>query len=89
MKTNNATAVSSPIVQKGSIIGRYENQPIHDFLVYEDRQVIRFSRIAVVDRDGTIPLSQLSDEEVVVSPGLVYVRDHSIDRRLSTNVHGR
>ncbi|MBU2792569.1 hypothetical protein HAQ01_03905 [Acidithiobacillus thiooxidans] len=60
------------IVQKGPIIGQYENQPIHDFLAYDDQQVLRFSHVATVDRDGTIPLAQLSDEEVVVSPGLVY-----------------
>jgi hypothetical protein len=67
--------VSSHIVKKGPVIGQYENRPIHDFLVYDDNQVVRFSHVATVDRDGTIPLAQLSDGEVVVSPGLVYVRD--------------
>ncbi|WP_215881954.1 hypothetical protein [Acidithiobacillus thiooxidans] len=41
-------------------------------MAYDDQQVLRFSHVATVDRDGTIPLAQLSDEEVVVSPGLVY-----------------
>ena len=67
--------VSSSVIQKGPVIGHYENRPIHDFLVYDDNQVIRFSHVAPVERDGTIQLSKLSDAEVVVSPGLVYRRD--------------
>lgn len=67
--------VSGNIIQKGPVIGQYENRPIHDFLVYGDNQVIRFSHVAPVERDGTIHLSRLSDGEVVVSPGLVYRRD--------------
>jgi hypothetical protein len=67
--------VSSHIVKKGPVIGQYENRPIHDFLVYDDNRVIRFSHVAPVERDGSIILSRLSDGEVVVSPGLVYVRD--------------
>lgn len=67
--------VSSNIVKKGPVIGQYENRPIHDFLVYDDNQVIRFSHVAPVEQDGSILLSRLSDVEVVVSPGLVYRRD--------------
>lgn len=66
---------SHQIIKKGPVIGQYENRPIHDFLVYDDNQVIRFSHVAPVERDGTIQLSRLSDGEVVVSPGLVYRLD--------------
>lgn len=61
--------------QKGPVIGQYEGRPIYEYLVYDDNQVIRFSHVAPVERDGTILLSRLSDWEVVVSPGLVYRRD--------------
>ncbi|MDA8153124.1 MAG: hypothetical protein M0003_10495 [Acidithiobacillus sp.] len=67
--------VSSNIVRKGPVIGQYENRPIHEFLVYDDNQIIRFSHVAPVERDGTINLLRLSDGEVVVSPGLVYRMD--------------
>ena len=63
------------IIKKGPVIGQYENRSIHDFLVYDDNQVIRFSHVAPVERDGSIYLSIMSDEEVLVSPGLVYRRD--------------
>ncbi|MHB8322635.1 MAG: hypothetical protein ACYDA7_11570 [Acidithiobacillus sp.] len=63
------------IIKKGPVIGQYENRPIHDFLVYDDNQVIWFSQVAPVERDGAIHLSRLSDDEVLVSPGLVYRRD--------------
>lgn len=66
---------SHQIIKKGPVIGQYENRPIHDFLVYDDNQVVRFSHVAPVERDGTILLSRLSDWEVVVSPGLVYRQD--------------
>lgn len=62
------------IVKRGPVIGQYENRPIHDFLVYDDGRVIRFSHIAPVGRDGLIPL-MLSQGEYLVSPGLVYRRD--------------
>ncbi len=68
--------VSSSVIKKGPVIGQYEKRPIHDFLVYDDNQVVRFSHVARVERDGTIQLSRLSDGEVVVSPGLVYRRDN-------------
>lgn len=72
--------VSSRVIKKGPVIGQYENQPIHDFLVYADGCALRFSHRAPVERDGTINLLRLSDGEVVVSPGLVYVRDdHRIE----------
>ncbi|MHB1882220.1 MAG: hypothetical protein ACYCPA_08525 [Acidithiobacillus sp.] len=67
--------VNGHIVSKGAIIGQYENQPIHDFLVYDDGCVLRFSHVAPADRDGLISLSILSDGECLVSPGLVYRRD--------------
>lgn len=67
--------VSSHIIQKGPVVGQYENQPIHDFLVYDDGRILRFSHVAPVERDGTINLLRLSDEDAVVSPGLVYRRD--------------
>lgn len=72
--------VSSNIVKKGPVIGQYENRPIHDFLVYDDNQVVRFSHVAPVERDGTILLSKLSDGDVVVSPGLVYRRDDRVEQ---------
>jgi hypothetical protein len=65
------------IVQKGPIIGKYESQPIYKFLVYDDNLIIRFFRVATVGRDGAISLLQLSDDEVVVSPGLVYQRENA------------
>ena len=71
--------VSSHVIKKGPVkgpvIGQYENRPIHEFLVYDHNQVVRFSHVAPVERDGTILLSKLSDGDVVVSPGLVYRRD--------------
>lgn len=63
---------SHQIIRKGPVIGQYENRPIHEFLVYDDGCVLRFSHVAPVERDGTILLSRLSDGDVVVSPGLVY-----------------
>ena len=65
----------SQIVKKGAIIGQYENQPIHDVLVYADGRILRFSHVAPVERDGTINLSNLSAGDFLVSPGLVYRRD--------------
>ena len=67
--------VSGSVIQKGPVIGQYEGRPIYEYLVYDDNQVIRFSHVAPVERDGTIQLSRLSDGEVVVSPGLVYRLD--------------
>lgn len=34
----------------------------------------RFDREAQQDKDGTVPLSQLSDDEIVIAPGYIYVR---------------
>ncbi len=72
--------ISGGVIKKGPVIGHYENQPIHDFLVYDDNLVVRFSHVAPVERDGTILLSRLSDGEVVVSPGLVYRKDGRADQ---------
>ena len=34
----------------------------------------RFVREAMQDKDGLVPLSQLADDEIVISPGYVYRR---------------
>lgn len=34
----------------------------------------RFDRKAEQDKDGLVSLSQLSDDEIVIAPGFIYVR---------------
>jgi len=44
---------------------------IHEYLDFGTTQWC-FSHVAVMDRDGTVNMNQLADDECVVSPGLVY-----------------
>lgn len=63
---------SRKIIEKGPVIGYLQEKPIHDFLKFDDGLVLIFSHAACADRDGRFALSQLSDDEYLVSPGLVY-----------------
>jgi hypothetical protein len=62
----------SLIKSRGSIIGYYRNRPIYDLI---DENYL-FSRIAYEDNGGHVPLEQLSEDEVVISPGLIYKKSY-------------
>lgn len=46
----------------------------NDDLIFERGAVHAFHRLADFDKDGSVDLSQLRDDEVVVHPGKIYRR---------------
>lgn len=68
----NERATSLNSTSYGPVIGQYLGKPIHEFLVYGDGEVLWYSGIAPVEKDGSICLSKMGREEYLVSPGLVY-----------------
>jgi len=68
-------SVRHPVpVREGPTIGYYQGRTIPEFLDYGKGDRWWFSRIAVMEPDGTVALNQLPDDECLVSPGLVYRR---------------
>lgn len=52
-------------------IGNYQGHPIPAFI--QDRGArYNFEKIAVEDRDGSVALSQLRRDELLIAPGLIY-----------------
>jgi len=57
------------------ILGTYRDYPIPEWINTPARGGLhQFDRIAVEERDGSVALSQLRDDEFVVCPGLIYRR---------------
>ena len=56
----------------GPVIGHFQGEPIYEFLAYSDGEVLWYSGVAPVEKDGSICLNRLRNEECLVSPGLVY-----------------
>lgn len=54
------------------VIGQFQGKPIYEFLAYGDGGVLWYSRVAPVDKGGSICLNRLKNGECLVSPGLVY-----------------
>jgi hypothetical protein len=40
--------------------------------IFHDGTYFQFCREAKADRDGSYPLEQLDDDEIIISPGLIY-----------------
>lgn len=53
------------------IIGKYYDKVIYETINHHGK-IFNYNRIALQDDDGRIDLEQLSDDEVVCSPGLIY-----------------
>lgn len=53
------------------VIGHYRDTPIYAWM-YAGGVKMQFRRIACEDDTGSVPMSQLKDNECVVSPGLIY-----------------
>lgn len=58
-------------VSLGPPIGRYLGYPIPAFITKNGAR-LAFVRIAIAENGGAIPLDQLSDEEALIAPGLIY-----------------
>ena len=56
----------------GPVIGHFQGKPIYEFLAYGDGEVLWYSGVAPVEKDGSICLNRLRNGERLVSPGLVY-----------------
>lgn len=50
------------------------HEDISETFTDQHGQTFRFVRQAYRDHDGSVPLSQLADDEVVIYPGLIYRR---------------
>ena len=65
---------STGIASNPSIIGAYQGRAIPAFIQARGGR-FAFERIAIENKDGTVPLSQLRDDELMISPGLIYRKE--------------
>jgi hypothetical protein len=60
-------------IQTGRPITAYKRK-MTPVAFYRGRDRYEFVRYSVKDKDGSVPLSQLADDEIVVWPGEIYRR---------------
>jgi hypothetical protein len=58
-----------------AVIGMYREQPILAWLDIKERgSRYEYAGIAIEDKDRTVALAQLREDEILVAPGLIYRR---------------
>jgi hypothetical protein len=59
------------IIEHGPSVGEHHGKEIPAYILDDDGTRYDYNRVAV-ETDGGVELSQLSREEVVIAPGLIY-----------------
>lgn len=59
------------IQHQGDTIGTYKDCPIYDWIVVDGVKHL-YDRIAIEESDGRVFLAQMRDDELMLSPGLIY-----------------
>lgn len=67
-----STDLPSPVGDAvGPSLGQYQGHPIPAYIT-DDGMRLFFLRVAHEDQFGDVDLDQLRDQEVLISPGLIY-----------------
>lgn len=70
--------IDDTIIEGGETMdlsGNPKSTPLrNDDIIFKRGAIHAYHRDAIVDKDGSVDLSQLRDDEVVVSPGKIYRR---------------
>jgi hypothetical protein len=68
-----AVTKSAEFTGRGPSLGTYRDRDIPEW-INSDSGRFNYDRVAMEDRDGSVPLAQLRPDEFVVAPGLIYRR---------------